>query len=1028
MEKLLKKIAKSSLFILTSFQMILMPVLHADFDPGLVTEMPNNVEMLIRRIENSKAQLATFEGRPGLTLGVYELQGLYTKQIENLQKSVNTNTTIMGTVSSQMRQAVGDAGIDFSSCMEDDVSGWRQFKKSLDQKERIKKMTNEAYDRVGNSFSLPSNLFENNNNSYVESSRMYQAFSEIGSYLGEGFEANVRSCCKKLRDLKKEEPTLCKSAVREALLAPLEGLENISNKFIDPMHPGMVARNLTQEDVVALAGAGELSEFINATDFNTSVTSLVNAGNKCNRAKEDAITKLSRKGQNLGLFSNMAHVLRCNVLPNMAQNWQEGTRESIVGLVDAKVTLPWMNSVCSDDVVAAAHERLIYTTDQFMQQANHMLSLPPGVNYSYNYNQKGEVDISSYGNSGFSLNLNDGFGNIVDSVFVPGLTPTANLDATSNVQGPGTVSNSPGSVSNTSLASDSTSGASRLSRTTLGKSLGLALNSPKGASVSKGLERLAKEERLSVRRDSSKIMDGDLMSARTMAASVKSRKEGLKALLGKSKSSKGLSQNRKNMNEIGARSKGLAESYVSTKVARGVARTFKSSFKTLKRALGLGGGRDVERVGSNSESDNKGSGTTSKIPDYVDRRAQEEFEIAKQKKSRARFEANVRKMADGINQIGQKLSEIVNAKNAAIAKFFSKNNWSLMYARLKKMGADERSDAIVKMNKEYVNNSTKLVTLNTQELGLRTAIATAKMSMKNYLIGAQLFEDKGIQLKNRGPASVPVGNQQFFMGQNQQVIASNFGANPTTPVNNFQGYNNNAAFNGTALARPNVASNINQNNDQNQNFFSPSMVNSLAPGAQNTGLPQGVLPPQLTIPSHSQGGSDIDTTKAASLKRFFDVGFLASLILPSAHASISYADLIEKQFSTFLNSYEEYTNKLESSSVELKQNMVENYVLFEREARAEGGLTDESRLVLGAYTDTLRTEMQDLSAMRKSKKLSTNNASQIYKYIEEMERDTQELTALVEEEASLALEQKLQKDPSNDPEAWTGVLPSLALE
>jgi hypothetical protein len=401
-------------------------------------------------------------------------------------------------------------------------------------------------------------------------------------------------------------------------------------------------------------------------------------------------------------------------------------------------------------------------------------------------------------------------------------------------------------------------------------------------------------------------------------------------------------------------------------------------------------GRTSERVSTSAVT---GTSTVTTNGTYGDRQNQINYQQEQRNRDAAALMSSLRSLGTSINGISSRLNDIIKQKQAAIDNYRLNFEPSKIYAELSNLGANARANRLVSLTKEWTNTVKEINVLNTQELGLRISINTARSSMQNMIAGAQAFQGLKVQYGDiRSPASVP--NASGFPNPNMA-------ANPSAA--SAPSMLNPAAMNALLPNDPSL----------NPRGINPFFVNGQAPIS--------VFPPNFKF---TPGFSSLDS-------KSFYAQMLNLFTLPSAFAApINPNQQREKlitEWSLFMDEYSRYQDKLAEEESSVKQKMWDRFLYNEKQNRFENYLSTESQFVVGSFGQAIQEELPDLLAYKNNKTLSSSVNPQVAQYIEEIRGSSLDLTNALAEAAYLKIEKRA-TDPNLDEDSWTGMLPGMALE
>ncbi|MEZ4815213.1 MAG: hypothetical protein R3A80_08430 [Bdellovibrionota bacterium] len=486
---------------------------------------------------------------------------------------------------------------------------------------------------------------------------------------------------------------------------------------------------------------------------------------------------------------------------------------------------------------------------------------------------------------------------------------------------------------------------------------------------------LGNAERVQVRGLASKAAEGDLESARSLAGAVKGRKNELEKNLTRASQEKTLLATSKENRAAEAR--GLVNRATILEAATETTKTFSRKYEELKHAIGLtdgteASGRTVERPGSDSNI-NSGSGTTvtSNLPAYNDRAASEAYKAEQAQKALAKMKSTIREMAVNVNSVAARLNEIIVQKQNLWDQLMQMADGRL-YAQLSGPGFEDRGDQIMAKQTEIARVKKELISLNAQETGARAAVATAKMSFTSYVNGAAAFQ--GLDVR-RGNTRAPASTDYPVYGSTQQ--------------------------------------------QQQQSFFQMPQLNV----PNTTNLSPTLIPPTFNpTPTNVQTGNASIFNGFNKWMNFFSVPLAQAATLSQAQKRAR----LSQEFDLFVKEYEAYSKRLEAEIVGVRQQAWERFIVNEREMRKSPLLSTEQRVIMRSFNDAVKEEIPALIEA-KNTQMSASANPQIYKYIEQIRADSAELSDLLAREALINMEVR-SRNLLLDDEAWTGILPAIALQ
>ncbi len=912
--------------------MLVLKISQAGYsNPGAIADMPKQTELFVQKINRSADQAQYMSSVADSKKGIRMLETYYQNRYQDYLNAINKNLNVIKDVTKLVNEASragGDSSRPIADCLRDDRD-FRGFKEALSRLDRLPAYASSAvnaYDRP----QMPNGL----SNDYEKVAAYLDVEDTESSFLD-----NIERCCRGQSAQARKDFPACDPDYVKSKVASLANIEKLPSNFVDPMNPGKYAPNLTPEDIVSLMSIGQMQDFLEAKDYNSQVRSLIDADIRCQDARDTALKTLQKKGERRALWHTGVQALQCS-MGTLLQNQSKGIRQMGLAVVKSPMNLFGVGvSSCPQEVQDAATQQLTYSLEAFRNDFTHLTSLPSNITNSTPVAKP--VDFFNSGDD-MVLDLRDESGMTRESLYISSeLSPAYKNNLSLGQQAQLSVAGNSGYTSTTNT----------------GRST--------GSSVVRGIgEGRGNIERTQVRSLAAKTAEGDLESARSLAGSVRSRKDALKRKVEVATNDKTLAVSRKNTRASSAR--GLVSKSLVTEAVADVSRSFKKNYDTLYRAIGLGtddeSGRSVERPGSGSNS--SGGTTATANTSASDRAANAIYKEEQLKKGLVKIRNSIRTMGENINATAAKLNTIIVEKQALVQKFKMNFDPGLRFKQLGDMGFEDRGDKLVALNKEWARMVKEINILNTQELGLRAAISTSKMSFQSYVSAAQAYQGLSVTSGNiRAPASTNPAIYQQNQIQLQMPQLTTTGASPITP-----------------------------------NLVAPTFG-------------QGLV--QQTAPATGSG--------------FFKVlDFLALPTAYAAPTQAQLREKLNKEFRAFMKSYGAFVDRVDADHVIVKQEAWDRYIVNEREMRSEAVLSSEALVILGAFNDAVREEIPSLMKA-KNDKISSGTNPQIYRYIEQIRADSAELNELVAKEAMLAIE-KRSMNPTDDDESWTGMLPAIALE
>ena len=952
------------------------------YDPGKIEDLPKRVQAFVSKMNSSSNRVSLVASQPSLNKAAPFLEQYYRNQMNHFQNAMSVNVSILSSVGKIFKDADemdNDSKFkkEITECL-DKKDSWKDSKKAL-------KNVNSLASQVGRAMPTVSSGYSNRDSeSRINlSDDSITNYKTLADYLNvdqssDNIKTNIAQCCAKRIDNNSQE--FCSESHIDSRLAGLDGLVKVPVDFVDPLNPGAVVSSLTTEDMLTMMSLGQMNDFVEAKDYNAQVTALLYADLNCQEAREKAIAGITSRAQKIGLGENVFSALQCS-LHSFAQDWGRGARNVVLGLTKSNVKLYSRVSQCPQAVQDQAALELTYLPQQFNQEFANLAKLPYGITYSAPVAKP--VEIYSDAN-GLRLDMRDQAGYVRSSVYLSGqaaptTSPLGNVTIAQNpttssiVRGVASTSSAaiPTSVSNAATASTSTS---------------------RAGNVVRGLgEAGAKIQRQTVRALASKTVEGDLESARSLAGSVRSQKQAVQAKVVKQQADRGLSARSA---ARGTTSRQLATQGVALGVQASVAQSYSKLYKNLGRALGEGGDRVVERPTGPTPSGiptNPFATTTTSNSASVDLQAQQNYRLQQQQQNLAQTFSSINGLAEGINNAGSQLANIVNQKNQLIDTFGTTFDPARNYSQLSEMGATDRTNKISALSTQWSQIVKEINILSTQEIGLRATIASSQSSLQNAIAMAQAYQ--GLNVRStavaQGGASVP------GLGTPGYPTATNYGIT-----------------------------------NQPQATFQPSIPNTAsgAPAGSSATFNPYIANPQLQqVNLMPQFNANLPGGQNASVF----IRAMEFLFLPQAQAAAPTLSQLKKkllgQINSFIESYDKYSEKLASDELNTKKSMWTQFVLSERENRKDNYFSTQVRVVVNSFNDAIREELPDLLAAKNSKSLASGSNPQIYNYIEDIRRESGALNEVLATEAMLALKNRT-RNPAEDEESWTGMLPALALQ
>ncbi len=933
--------------------------------------MPEQADEFVARFNQSSSQLYSYSRTPGMNRGIRALNNYYQLQYENFMTVFQKNLNTLGAVSDVLTEVKSVPEVN--ACLNSSTykSSWVEFKNDFESLNNLSSYVNKSLQRQQGAMQS----FTNYGSAYFErrgmSNDLPASYRRVAKYLDfskshTGFLNDLRECCEKA----KSQADFCQESLKDRLSTSLADLKPLPYRFVDPMNPGEFAQAMSPDDLITMIGLGQMPDFAHATDFNSQAAALVNADQKCQENREAALRKMGHTAQQKGLARTVIHTLHCS-LWSVAQNWGRGARTMVVGATRASFPLFDMISQCPPEVQQQATLALMYSPEQFQNDFRTLGRLPGNIIYSTPI-ASAPVTIRTLSDSSAQISFTDDAGFVQSSMLVSSNLQNKNLST--NPKLPVVVG-----ATNSSLNNDATRNGVSVMRGLQGKRI---LNGW-GATY-------AKQERLAVRSLANKTSEGNLDAARTLASSVKGRAAEVKAQVDKMKSDQDFS---KRTQARALASRQLVAEGTAFNTAKGTSDVFKGAYRGLLRQMSGDSpskGRTSERVSTGAVT---GASSVSNVGTFTDRQNQLNYQQEQRARDAAALMSSLRSIGTSINGIATRLNDIIKQKQAAIDNYRLNFEPSKIYSELNNLGANARANRLVSLTKEWANTVKEINILNTQELGLRISINTAKSSMQNMIAGAQAFQGLTVQMGDvRSPASVPTGAAPGVPGVNPALSSA---GQPSVL--------NPAAMNALLPNDPSLT---------------PRSVN---PFFVNGQAPISVFPPNFKF---TPGFSRLDT-------KSFYVKMLNLFTLPSAFAA-PYSPEKERerlvaQWSSFMDEYSRYQDKLASEENLVKQKMWDRFITNEKQNRAENYMSTEAQLVVDTFAQAVREELPDLLAYRNNKTLSSSVNPQVVQYIEEIRGSSVDLTEALSQAAELKIKRR-ELDPNLDEDSWTGMLPGMALE
>ena len=946
---------------------------RVSYDPNLIESMPEQAEFFVSRFNRSTSQLYGYSRTPGMNRSIRVLNNYYNLQYENFMAVFQQNLNTLGAVSDILAEAKSVPAVQ--ACLDSSTrkNSWGEFMESFESLNDLSSFVNKNIQQQQGAMTA----FTNYGSAYFDRRGMPSGvannFRRVAKYLdfsktNSGLLKDLRECCEKTNST----ADFCQDSLKDRLATSLADLKPLPTRFVDPMNPGSLAQTMNTDDLVTMIGLGQMNDFAHATDFNVQAAALANADQKCQENREAALRKMGHTAQQKGLARTAIHTLHCSMW-SLAQNWSKGARVAVLGATRASFPLFDMISQCPPEVQQQATLALMYSPEQFQNDFRTLGRLPGNIVYSTPI-ASAPVTIRSLSDSSAQISFTDEAGFVQSSMLLTADTQVKNLRTDSKVP---VVVGGTGNAANNEATRNGV----------------VVLRGLQGKRVLNGWgSTLAKQERLAVRSLANKTAEGNLEAARTLASSVKGRAAEVKSTVKKMKGDQSF-VNRSTSRALASRQ--LVAEGTSFKTAKGVSQIFNGAYRGLLRQMSnasptSSSGRTNERVTTSGVT---GPSTVTTNGTFTDRQNQINYQQEQRNRDAAALMSSLRSLGSSINGISSRLNDIIKQKQAAIDNYRLNFEPSKIYAELNNMGAKARANRLISLTKEWANTVKEINVLNTQELGLRISINTAKSSMQNMIAGAQAFQGLKVQYGDiRSLASVP--SPTGFPS-----------ANMTT---------NPAAASATNMLNP-AAMNALLPNDPSLN---PRGMN---PFFVNGQPPISVFPPNFKF---TPGFSSLDP-------KSFYVQMLNLFTLPTAFAApVSLDQQREKlitEWSLFMDDYSRYQDKLAEEESTVKQKMWDRFVYNESQNRSENYLSSESQFVVGSFGQAIQEELPDLIAFKNNKTLSSSVNPQVVQYIEEIKGSSVDLTNALAEAALLKIERRA-TDPNLDEDSWTGMLPGMALE
>lgn len=970
MKKRIKKKTCFKYFLLT---LSLPAFARISYDPNLISDMPEQADEFIASFNRSSSQLYSYSRTPGMNRGIRALNNYYQLQYENFMTVFQKNLNTLGAVSDVLTEAKSVPEVN--TCLNSSAyrNSWVEFKNDFESLNNLSTYVNKSIQRQQGAMQA----FTNYGSAYFDKRGMPNdlpaSYRRVAKYLdlsksNSGFLNDIRECCEKA----KSQAAFCQESLKDRLATSLADLKPLPYRFVDPMNPGEFAQAMSPDDLITMIGLGQMPDFAHSTDFNSQAAALVNADQKCQENREAALRKMGHTAQQKGLARTVVHTLHCS-LWSVAQNWGRGARTMVLGATRASFPLFDMISQCPPELQQQATLALMYSPEQFQNDFRTLGRLPGNIIYSSPI-ASAPVTIRTLSDSSAQISFTDEAGFVQSSMLVSANDQNKNLRA--NPKLPVVVGAANAATNNQATR--------------------------EGVSVTRGLQGkrilngwgsvYAKNERLAVRSLANKVSEGNLEAARNLASSVKGRTTEIKSQVEKMKADQEFSS-RSRSRALASRQ--LVAEGTAFKTAKGTSDIFKGAYRGLLRQMSgdspsTSTGRTTERVTTNAVT---GSSSVTANGTYADRQNQLNYQQEQRNRDAAALMSSLRSLGTSINGISTRLNDIIKQKQAAIDNYRLNFEPSKIYSELNRLGANARSNRLVSLTKEWANTVKEINILNTQELGLRISINTAKSSMQNMIAGAQAFQGLNVQIADvRSPASVPTG-----------AVPGVPGMNPTLSGSGQSNILNPAAMNALLPNDPSL----------NPKSVNPFFVNGQAPIS--------VFPPNFKFtPSFSRLDS-----------KSFYAQMLNLFTLPSAFAA-PYSPQQEREklvseWASFMDEYSRYQDKLLSEENSVKQKMWDRFITNERQNRSENYMSTEAQIVVDAFAQTVREELPDLLSYRNNKTLSSSVNPQVVQYIEEIRGSSVDLTQALNQAAELKINRR-ELDPNFDEDSWTGMLPGMALE
>lgn len=995
------------------------------------TEIPDAVSAAIQSTSQSQSQLYMYQNQKGMRSGVSVFDSYYQKQLENVRTQANADIDLVMLTTHELVSEIQSNKDDFQACFDKNGSlehDWNAFQKALANVRSFRGPLNAARDHN----------FAGAQQQIVSSSLRNQ-FSTIAEDLDPSSNENIferirRKCCPMLGDAAKDK-NVCNESFIQDKLAKLDDMKPVNTKYVDPLNPRSTAQfNLTPQDMMALASVNKLGNFTNATDFNTQLAALSAASSTCQDAQRNVVDSLMHKGQMIGVFQNTANMIHCSMW-SLASNWNPTLRSAVLGMTEGTMTMPTMVSQCSPQVIAQAKSMLSYTLPQFSQEMGRYFTLPPAIQYSLPVSNP--VVVHNFGSSGLSVSLMDQSGNSVSNLFMPGLSTYTNLQTTQTGL---TVSGLSSGLTTTSTTSGRQTTIAAASKVAGGRTIASVANNvnfanapttmhvtastfseaPRGGSVVDNVSGDSATARVAVRSMASKILNGDTESARILSNSIAAKVSDLNNRI-TNMSADSAAKSRGLQRAAAARS--LVEQFTATDAALNTASNMSLMNNSLARAVGM------KYVASTSTGSRTYVSASTVLPQSTvvsnltgsQTISQAQAAITAQQTAITNAMNQISLSATALSPIVAKINALIAKKNLAIENFYLDMNPATAYQTLYNDGADKRISDEAKIESQYAKDVQKIQLIDIEIVGLQAMETMAQSSIVNQVRAAAAFDGLKVQytngltgattslastVSNLSGTTIPYGLSTTGTGTLTTAV-NPYGFNTTNTLSGYNtgltGYNNTLSGYSSGLA------------GYSNGLTTPTILRSLPQGSP-AALPAGVAqPPTFSLPS--QGTGDI-----GPLWKIFDS------LLPSAYATVDRRQTVMDAWGKYMEEYDAYVNRLRNDRFDVQNKMWAQYLKHERESREEESILPVGyRNELIAFSETLKEEIPDMRDARQHKNLDSAANPQIYNYIADIEKSSNELRDLLAKEALYSWQAK-SKDPLEAGDSWAGMLPAMALQ